>query len=50
MAVPAGAVPDSLMQSELFGHEKGAFTCAESRRTCRFEEAADGTILLDEIG
>jgi DNA-binding NtrC family response regulator len=44
------AVPDSLMESELFGHERGAFTGADRRRIGRFEEAASGTIFLDEIG
>jgi len=48
--VNCGAIPDSLLDSELFGHEKGAFTGALSRKRGRFERADKGTILLDEIG
>jgi len=48
--VNCGAIPDSLLDSELFGHEKGAFTGALSRKRGRFERANKGTILLDEIG
>jgi transcriptional regulator with GAF, ATPase, and Fis domain len=48
--VNCGAIPDSLLDSELFGHEKGAFTGAVSRKRGRFERADQGTILLDEIG
>jgi transcriptional regulator with GAF, ATPase, and Fis domain len=48
--VNCGAIPDSLIDSELFGHEKGAFTGALSRKRGRFERASGGTILLDEIG
>ena len=48
--VNCGAIPDSLLDSELFGHEKGAFTGALSRKRGRFERAHTGTILLDEIG
>jgi transcriptional regulator with GAF, ATPase, and Fis domain len=48
--VNCGAIPDSLIDSELFGHEKGAFTGALTRKRGRFERAHGGTILLDEIG
>jgi transcriptional regulator with GAF, ATPase, and Fis domain len=48
--VNCGAIPDSLIDSELFGHEKGAFTGALSQKRGRFERADKGTILLDEIG
>ena len=50
IAVNVGALPESLIESELFGHEKGAFTGAAERRLGRFELADTGTLFLDEIG
>jgi len=50
VTVNVAAIPSELIESELFGHEKGAFTGATSRRTGRFEEADGGTLFLDEIG
>lgn len=50
ITVNCGAIPDNLIDSELFGHEKGAFTGAISRKRGRFERAHKGTIFLDEIG
>ena len=50
VAINCGAIPDHLLESELFGHERGAFTGAASAREGRFEQANGGTLFLDEIG
>ena len=50
IALNMAAIPHDLIESELFGHEKGAFTGANQRREGRFEQADDGTLFLDEIG
>ncbi|MDX2429160.1 MAG: nitrogen regulation protein NR(I) [Xanthomonadales bacterium] len=50
VAINTAAIPTELLESELFGHEKGSFTGAHTRRAGRFEEAAGGTLFLDEIG
>ncbi|HQU46814.1 MAG TPA: sigma-54 dependent transcriptional regulator, partial [Pirellulales bacterium] len=50
LAINMAAVPDTLLESELFGHERGSFTGAESKRIGRFEQCSGGTLFLDEIG
>jgi len=50
ITINCGAIPENLLESELFGHEKGSFTGAIARRAGRFEQADSGTLFLDEIG
>src|SRR5690606_18964682 len=50
IAINTAAIPAELLESELFGHERGAFTGAHQKRNGRFEQADGGTLFLDEIG
>src|SRR5947199_306622 len=49
ISVNCAAIPENMLESEWFGHRKGAFTCGVARRIGKFEEASGGTLLLDEI-